>query len=366
MKKEILDLLTPSTTLMRENDIVVHTVKNLLDNLGSMFPKLHGVTHSLSSQLLNEIGLLRRTSLNVNAYFTGNGPIADQIKRYTALERLIYGVNGFTGLSNILDTFNFNPTKDPETVNALNSFLSSARSLCDNAPITTLKTNIPDFIAPADMETGLYGNIENGNSFTLILRTHAKTEDEIEMIFLARPDTDAFLWYWHPFERAWINSDHEVTFDGALEQLDLQLKQAIIDATVFVEELDFKKEIKDIIDESCVIFNDEKYLDSSVICNETGYAPLPSGYYKYDSERSEIKISVRESQFILRNTKGTYPSLSGSLVSVVNGVSSTIEISKVDEKFQRQLITKTKHLFKILLRDIENNKIKEVTNEDMH
>jgi hypothetical protein len=124
------------------------------------------------------------------------------------------------------------------------------------------------------------------------------------------------MWYYHPFEGRWFNSDYNCTFENAEEALRLEFKKALIDAEPFERNYDFDTEIKLVLEKANDIFDEERHLPPRLYyANHRLFAtespPLRSvtGYERSPHD-SLIVVTAGDVSLVVRNTKGDYASRS--------------------------------------------------------
>jgi hypothetical protein len=365
-------------TAEAEIDLLQQSIAQLMLNLGAILPKQSEVFVELTKDMENKIQnsrFKRRLSMDVNTYFRGNGPIAIKLKEHLDIAEWMNSddksnvvtetpVNTF--ISCPTDMFDFKPTNDPFQNNRVNSLISSLRYQVTNQSYATTKEPLPtmvtgNLIITPNVKTGLYGDGSDSENLTLILRG-TYPENEMEVLFYMSPESGTSLWFYHPYEMVWINSDFRLTFDQTFEILEKEFAKANDEASPIYRNFSFDEELIRLEKQANAIFDNEEILPSRLFNYSNGVTlhsisnEEPFGTYVRVDDASTITVVVDKVSLVFRNTKGKYPQRSKQMCRAIKHISTKVDPQDMSRKFQEQMIYRTGFALSSYIEIIRNHK----------
>lgn len=339
-------LNTNDASYQSEINSLTQGVMELCTQLEAVIPNTGNRFGTLANVINENLCNVRRQEVNVEKYFSANGPIAKRIKEHLVIHEFISGGGRLFELDNALAMFDFSPTNDSDLNKKLNDFLSTIRNTVQNNQLfsTTLPTlHLTEYIQPAKMKTGIYGDACDPKSLTTILRTESPMNENMEILFIAPSEGSCTLWYYHPWEEIWINADYTWTFEGVLEKVQAEFQKALTMATPLQQDFDFHTELKHVEQLFNGVFDNEDHLPKSVfnIGNRLTVSPpcageIISAAYHRSSDDSYVSVKAHDINLIFRNTKGAYPSRNFHFTDA--SFTSRVDASQLHRTIQTVLI----------------------------
>lgn len=369
-------------TAENEIDTLQKSIAQMMLNLGAAIPGQSELFTELVANMnrtITQTRAMRRFPMDVNTYFRASGPIARKLKEHMAVadwydENANNMMNGSANpridrphpsmiVFDHLQAFDFQPSNDLAMVKSVNDFLGTLRGKLVAQMYATTRPALPPggqlHITP-DMQSGIYGDGADPENVALILRG-AYPDSEMQVLFYLPPNGAATLWFYHPYEMCWINSDWQMTFIGTLRLLEHEFEKAVEHARPMEREFDFSDELGRLEKQAHGIFDNEEVLPASLFCYTDGIAvhpvsPLPPlSTYVRKADASEITITTDKIHLIFRNTKGAYPMRSRQLCKKMAHLSTKVEPEDMSRPMQENMVHKTGYVLAVIGDIIRSN-----------
>jgi hypothetical protein len=340
-----------------ERDIQIKTLEKalsgLLTNLSTALPDKSEIFTQLATEMSNTLNQINQRNVTVPLYFSGNGPGAKKLREHMLItqwyaDRLPAQSTGalkqeISFFLECLAMFDFKPLTDAESCNEVNNFLTQCvkrvRTGYFSSPLPALPSNVASL---DELQTGIFGNPGTGMSQTLILRIGKADVRAFQAIFIAIPDKNPSMWYFHPWEATWMNPHQwDVTFTGMRRRFEEEFEIALRRALGEDQHVDWEAEITDLNETANAIFDKEELLPQLVKLPPNG----ETAYLSYDNVRSEIYVNVGGVMMVFINTRGAFPQRTGArLMTTLDGINGlcSVDEEKVPDELRLGLIYKAR------------------------
>jgi hypothetical protein len=365
---ELLDKLRVDSRPEKEINIVVTIFGQLMQNLGLLFPNDKQMFIETNTRFESAINEFRSDKANVKCVFEGDGSFASKLKEYLNYSE-VFGPEPSPRLKEAIELFNFHPTNDVVLNNELSLLLGSIMASVKRSVFKNVKPPLVVNGVPAshnvigEIATGLYGDSGSTEDVTIVLRAKLPLSALItlEAIFIVVPNANPNLWYYHPLEKSWVQSDGTYTFVGLKEEFEKEFKIAYDEAEPVNDEFVFEKELNKLTELSFEIFNNEAVLPKScsVVAGKVIKDDSVHAVARYANQGDCSFIQLRFGtmyELTFTNTKGSYPSRETTFVTKINNLMTRVEPSAVRRESQIFVIQTTSQALSALWNEIKTEK----------
>jgi hypothetical protein len=317
---------------------VAATIATIAQHLDTLHPEKKGVFGALSKRLKDQLDTLRHMGCDTPlAVFSGRGPIARKLRDHVNAQRFFELVDSPFDIHpnfNVLEAkierhFNFHPTMEEAQLDELAAFIKFTFPLMSGAALEGQEfVDMPLDKHMTELASGFYVDRRGITPLHLmLLRTRLSEHGPEALYILPNGEQDEKLMFYHPAEDALYPSDFTFTFPNLVEKLKEELTKLLEPLGLSVEPVNLAVYEETMHDMVRAIFDNEEHIK-----------PSEHGVYARNDDWSRITIPVGAGySWMFTNTRGKYPSRSGTFLRLVGGILQSTSIASLNELSRQRM-----------------------------